>query len=77
MTRQKEPDVKILLTVLASIGLSSCELSPVAPDNAFDEDHYVSPAEARAGNSQLANPRTYMDKDDPNIQRLIAAPMFH
>jgi hypothetical protein len=51
--------------------LCSCELSPGSHDSAFDADYI--PLHAQYG-SGLANPRNYMDKDDPNIQRLISSP---
>jgi hypothetical protein len=63
--------VKILLAILGCVSLCSCELSPSSHDSAFDDDQYIAPhAQLRSG---LADPRNYMDKDDPNIQRLISS----
>jgi hypothetical protein len=63
--------VKILLAVLGCLSLCSRELSPASRDSAFDDDQYIAPhAQLRSG---LADPRNYMDKDDPNIQRLISS----
>jgi hypothetical protein len=63
--------VKILLAVLGCVSLCSCELAPGSRDSAFDDDQYIAPhAQLRSG---LADPRNYMDKDDPNIQRLISS----
>jgi len=64
----------MLLIVVGCVGLCSCELTPSYSDSSFDEDHYVAPA--AAPKSRLTDPRTYMDKDDPNIQRLISQRMF-
>ncbi len=55
--------MKILLVVLGCLSLSACELSPE------EQDIPLHP-QMRSG---LANPRNYMDKDDPNIQRLISS----
>jgi hypothetical protein len=63
--------VKILFAVLGCLSLCSCELSPGSRDMASDDDYI--PLHTQYG-SGLANPRNYMDKDDPNIQRLIASP---
>jgi hypothetical protein len=63
--------VKILLAILGCVSLCSCELSPGSRDSAYDDDQYVAPsAQLRSG---LADPRNYMDKDDPNIQQLISS----
>jgi hypothetical protein len=63
--------VKILLAILGCLSLCSCELSPASRDSAFDDDQYSAPqSQMRSG---LADPRRYMDKDDPNIQRLISS----
>ena len=68
--RRLERYMKILFAVLGCLSLCSCELSPSARDNAFDDDQYVAPhAQFRSG---LSDPRHYMDKDDPNIQKLIS-----
>ena len=64
--------VKILLAILGCLSLCSCELSPASRDSAFDDDQYI-PLHPQY-QSRLANPRNYMDKDDPNIQRLISSP---
>jgi hypothetical protein len=66
--------VKILLIVLGCVGLCSCELTPTSSDSSFDEDHYVSPA--ASAKSRLTDPRMYMDRDDPNIQRLTSPGMY-
>ena len=63
--------MKILLAILGCVSLCSCELSPASRDSAFDEDYIPLHAQYSSG---LANPRNYMDKDDPNIQRLISSP---
>jgi hypothetical protein len=64
--------VKVLFAILGCLSLCSCELSPAARDSAFDEDQDVPiHPQYRSG---LADPRNYMDKDGPNIQRLIASP---
>ena len=63
--------MKILLAILGCVSLCSCELSPGSRDSAFDEDYIPLHAQYSSG---LANPRNYMDKDDPNIQRLISSP---
>jgi hypothetical protein len=62
--------VKILLAILGCVSLCSCELSPAAHDSAFDDDNIPLHPQYSSG---LANPRNYMDKDDPNIQRLISS----
>jgi hypothetical protein len=67
--------MKILFALLASAGLCSCALVPDA-DDSYDADQYVSPSARTATYPGLTNPRTYMDKDDPNIQRLISSRMF-
>jgi hypothetical protein len=66
--------VKILLTILASVGLCSCELAPGTSDESLNQSKYV-PAAAIA-NPGLANPRTYMDGGDPNIQKLMSSRQF-
>jgi hypothetical protein len=63
--------VKILLAILGCVSLCSCELSPASRDSALDEDYIPLHPQYSSG---LANPRNYMDKDDPNIQRLISSP---
>lgn len=62
--------MKILLAVLGCLSLCSCELSPASRDSASDNDYI--PLHPQYG-SGLANPRNYMDKDDPNIQKLISS----
>jgi hypothetical protein len=62
--------VKTLLAVLGCLSLCSCELSPGARDTAADDDYIPLHSQMRSG---LADPRSYMDKDDPNIQRLISS----
>ena len=63
--------MRILLALLGCVSLCSCELSPAPRDSAFDEDQYVTPhTQFRSG---LADPRNYMDKADPNIQKLISS----
>jgi hypothetical protein len=62
--------VKILLAVLGCLSLCSCELSPGARDSASADDYIPLHPQMRSG---LADPRSYMDKDDPNIQRLISS----
>lgn len=66
--------MKILLIVVGCVGLCSCELTPASSDRSFDEDHYVSPV--ASPKSRLTDPRMYIDKDDPNIQRLISPQTF-
>jgi len=66
--------VKILLVVVGCAGLCSCGVMPPYSDSSFDEDHHVSPV--ASSNSRLTDPRVYMDKNDPNIQRLISPQMF-
>ena len=66
--------MKILLIAVGCLGLCSCGLMPPYSDNSYDEDHHVSPV--ASSNSRLADPRVYMDKDDPNIQRLVSQRMF-
>jgi hypothetical protein len=63
--------VKILFAVLGCLSLCSCELSPGSRDMASDDDYVPLHSQMRSG---LADPRSYMDKDDPNIQRLISPP---
>ena len=63
--------MKILFAVLGCLSLCSCELSPGSRDMASDDDYIPLHPQMRSG---LADPRSYMDKDDPNIQRLIASP---
>jgi hypothetical protein len=63
--------VKILFAVLGCLSLCSCELSPGARYGASDDDYIPLHPQMRSG---LADPRSYMDKDDPNIQRLISSP---
>ena len=60
--------MKILFAVLGCLSLCSCELSPGSRDSA-DNDYIPLHPQYSSG---LANPRNYMDKDDLNIQRLIA-----
>ena len=63
--------MKILLVALGYLSLSACELSPASHESAFDEEQDIPlHPQMRSG---LANPRNYMDKDDPNIQRLISS----
>jgi hypothetical protein len=62
--------VKILFAVLGCLSLCSCELSPGSRDVASDDDYIPLHPEMRSG---LTNPRSYMDKDDPNIQQLISS----
>ena len=62
--------MKILLAVLGCLSLCSCELSPGAHDSTSDDDYIPLHSQMRSG---LADPRSYMDKDDPNIQRLISS----
>ena len=61
--------MKILLAVLGCLSLCSCELSPASRDSVSDNDYIPLHPQYSSG---LANPRNYMDKDDLNIQRLIA-----
>ena len=63
--------MKILFAVLGCLSLCSCELSPGSRDMASDDDYIPLHPQMRSG---LADPRSYMDKDDPNIQRLISSP---
>ncbi len=63
--------MKILLAVLGCLSLCSCELSPGARDTASDDDYIPLHPQYSSG---LANPRNYMDKDGPNIQRLVSSP---
>ncbi len=58
--------MKIMLTLLACLTLCSCELSPAEHE---DADYIPLHPQYRSG---LANPRTYMDKDDVNVQKLIS-----
>jgi hypothetical protein len=62
--------VKILLAVLGCLSLCSCALSPGGGDTASDDDYIPLHPQMRSG---LADPRSYMDKDDPNIQRLVSS----
>jgi hypothetical protein len=50
--------------------LCSCELAPGSRDSAFDDQYIPLHPQYSSG---LANPRNYMDKDDPNIQKLISS----
>ena len=63
--------MKILFAVLGCLSLCSCELSPGSRDTASDDDYIPLHSQMRSG---LADPRSYMDKDDPNIQRLVSSP---
>lgn len=63
--------VKILLAVLGCLSLCSCELSPASRESADDIPLHP---QFRSG---LADPRNYMDKDDPNLQKLISSPYVH
>jgi hypothetical protein len=63
--------VKILFAVLGCLSLCSCELAPGSRDMASDDNYIPLHPQMRSG---LADPRSYMDKDDPNIQRLISSP---
>jgi hypothetical protein len=47
--------------------LCSCELSPGSRDS---DDYIPLHSQMRSG---LADPRSYMDKDDPNIQKMISS----
>jgi hypothetical protein len=62
--------VKVLLAILGCVSLCSCELAPGARDSASDDDYIPTHVQFQSG---LANPRNYMDKDDPNIQKLISS----
>jgi hypothetical protein len=63
--------VRILLAILGCVSLCSCELSPGSHESAFDDDQYIPlHPQLRSG---LADPRNYIDKDDPNIQSLISS----
>lgn len=62
--------MKVLLAILGCVSLCSCALSPGARDSAFDDDQYVPLHPHYTG---LGDPRSYMDKDDPNIQKLISS----
>ncbi len=68
--------MKILLALLACAGLCSCELSPGSTADSLDADRYVGPQTRGMDSSPLGDPRTYMDHDDPNLQKLIATRMF-
>ena len=63
--------MKILFAVLGCLSLCSCELSPGSRDMASDDDYIPLHSQMRSG---LTDPRSYMDKDDPDIQRLISPP---
>jgi len=56
----------MLLVVCGCLSLCACELAPGQRD-----DDYV-PLHPQYS-SGLANPRHYMDKDDPNLQKLITS----
>jgi hypothetical protein len=62
--------LKILLAIPACVCLCACAFSP-APRDAYGEDQYVTPRHQTQ--SGLADPRTYMDKGDPDIQKLISS----
>jgi hypothetical protein len=62
--------MKVLFAILGCVSLCSCELSPGAHESAFDDDYIPLHPQMRSG---LADPRSYMDKDDPNIQRMITS----
>jgi hypothetical protein len=63
--------VKIILTVLCCIGVCSCEMAPV--DEMPSDEHT---AIAPSGHANLVDPRTYMDKPDPNLQSLLSSREF-
>jgi hypothetical protein len=67
--------MKLLFALLTSAGLCSCALVPEAEDS-YDADQYAAPSARMATYPGLTNPRTYMDKDDPDLQRLISSRMF-
>jgi hypothetical protein len=65
--------MKALLLIVATCALCGCETAP-APYDSFDDADYVAPR-ARAS-SALLDPRTYMDKDDANIQKMMSSRLF-
>ena len=62
--------MKVLLAILGCLSLCSCELAPGARDDAIADDYIPTHVQYQSG---LADPRTYMDKDDVNIQKLISS----
>jgi hypothetical protein len=64
--------MKFLLAALCLTGLCSCEMVPV-DEMPSDERAAVAPQ----GRASLIDPRTYMDKPDPDLQRLLSSREFH
>jgi hypothetical protein len=64
--------VKILFAVLGCLSLCSCELSPASRESA--DDYIPLHPQLRSG---LADPRNYMDKDDPNLLKLGSSAYVH
>ena len=62
--------MRVLLALVGCLSLCACELSPASRESAYDDDYIPLHPQFQ---SELANPRNYMDKDDPNLQRLISS----
>ena len=60
--------VKAVLIVCASLGLCACEMAPVSQDSYGEE--YVAPEKTPAHG--LADPRFYMDQDNPAMQKMLS-----
>ena len=60
--------VKAVMIVCASLGLCACEMTPVSEDS-YSEG-YVAPEKAAAHG--LADPRLYMDQDNPAMQKMLS-----
>jgi hypothetical protein len=71
--------VRITLLVVAGFGLCSCATTAITPEqSAFwsgDEDQYVAPEKPTGRGLALGftDPRFYMDKDAPDLPRMLSS----
>ena len=71
--------VRITLLSVAGFGLCACATTAITPEqSAFwngDQDQYVAPEKPTGAGLglSLTDPRFYMDKDDPNLPRMISS----
>jgi hypothetical protein len=63
--------IKPLLLLGVALALSACETLPI--DEATDQDRYAAPL---APSHSMTDPRSYMDKPDPNLQRMLSGSYY-